>query len=188
MPTFDPGNKKTNKKSMFKPTWLINSVYSITPNMLKDLNIKGAIVDIDNTLIPWDQEEYSSQMAAWINEMLEEGIKLCLVSNNTTERVSKVAEPIGVKYFANALKPSRRAVRKTLDYFNLPKEEVVIIGDQVLTDVLVANRAGIRSILVKSCSKTDIIFSRINRFIERFIFKIVGINPDEDWGDELARE
>ena len=41
--------------SKYKPTWMIDAIYKITPAQLKKLGIKAVLTDLDNTLIGWNR-------------------------------------------------------------------------------------------------------------------------------------
>lgn len=170
---------------LLQPTWKINSIYDIKPQDLLDHNIEAAIIDLDNTLIAWNEWEHSQEMANWIEEMLQAEIKLFLLSNNNEHRVKKACAPIGVPYKSMALKPLPMAFRHALSHLETAKEKTVIIGDQIMTDIIGANTNKIRSILVKPVAPNDNIYTQLNRALEKIVFKSIGVDPTKDWGDTL---
>lgn len=172
-------------RKYIEPTWRINSVYAIQPEELVREEIRGVIVDLDNTLIAWNQYEYTNEMRDWIDEVRAEGIQVYILSNNTQDRVSKVADPLGVPFTAGAMKPTGNGFQRAIDVLNLPLEEIAVIGDQVMTDVIGANLKGLQSILVKPIARNDNIYTQINRLLERLAFRYLGINRHGDWGDTL---
>lgn len=172
-------------KNVFKPTWQINSIYDLSADNLKQHQIYGIICDLDNTLIAWNEEFHSDHMAQWLSELKRKGIGVYLVSNNNLERVAKVADPLELSYTHSALKPLNRSFKQALAYLDLEADEVAVVGDQLITDVLGANRMGLRSILVKPIVPHDNIYTWLNRSLERGIMKIQGINRHEDWGNQL---
>lgn len=172
-------------KKYVTPTWYINSIYSIKGSDLKAHNYSAAIVDLDNTLIAWDEWEHSQEMADWILDLKESGIKVYLLSNNNHGRVGKVADPLELPFTASALKPLSKSFKAAVDHLGIPNEQVIVIGDQIMTDVIGANRFGLDVILVKPIAQNDIIFTWLNRKLEAFILKLIGIDRKADWGNSL---
>lgn len=172
-------------KQYFTPTWKVESIFSLQPAQLIQQNIKAVIVDLDNTLLPWNEENHSEDMEQWITSMRAHGLGIYLLSNNNYNRVAKVAEPLELKFSASALKPRGKYFRYAISDLNVPEEHVVVIGDQLITDVLGANRRGLKSILVKPMVPNDNIFTWVNRTLERGLLKIVGIDRNKNWGNEL---
>lgn len=166
----------------FKPTWMVESIYQLTPEQLRKRGVQGIVTDLDNTLIAWDNLDGTPEMAAWVATMNQANFPIIIVSNNSKKRVERVANNYNIKYFSMAQKPSRRGLRKAIRLLNVPEKNVVMIGDQLMTDVLAANRLGIRSILVKPIITSDGTLTQINRRIEQVIFKRVLIkNPELKW-------
>lgn len=172
-------------KKLFTPTWCINSIYSIASEDIKKHHIKGLIVDLDNTLLAWNVLEHTEQLREWAESILKEGIQIFILSNNNHLRVKKIAQPLNIPYKATALKPSRRNFRLAMEQMNLEPEETLVIGDQIMTDVVGANRLGLKVVLVKPIVNHDNIYTVVNRTLEKTILRKVGIDPKKDWGDSL---
>ena len=172
-------------KRFITPSWTINSVYDIKPQDLIEKGYRAAIIDLDNTVIAWNNADYTPEMAAWIEAMQQAGVQIYILSNNTNERVAKVAEPLGIGYTAGALKPRRKNFQVALDALGTTQADTIMIGDQVMTDVIGANRAKLASILVKPIAQHDNVYTWLNRTLERVALKIVGIERKGDWGQQL---
>ncbi|MBG9982576.1 YqeG family HAD IIIA-type phosphatase [Aerococcaceae bacterium DSM 111020] len=172
-------------KKYFTPTWKIESIYAITPAQLIQHDIKAVIVDLDNTLLPWNEPVYSKDMEEWITALRANGLGIYLLSNNNYDRVAKVAEPLQLNFTASALKPRGKHFRYAVKDLNVADENIVVIGDQLITDVLGANRRGLKSILVKPMVPNDNIFTWLNRTLEKGLMKLVGIDRKQDWGNRL---
>jgi len=155
----------------FLPNDYVKSIFEITPQFLKERNVEGIITDLDNTLVEWDRPLATPELTEWFKTMKENGIQMVIVSNNSEKRVQAFADPLNIPYIYKAQKPIGRAFRKALDMLKLPKEKVVVIGDQLLTDILGGNRSGFHTILVVPVTQTDGLGTRINRKIERQILK-----------------
>ncbi len=169
----------------FLPDEFVKSVFHIKPEVLKDKGIKGIITDLDNTLVEWDRAEATAEIQEWFANMKQNNIKVIIVSNNNYERVRDFAKPIGIPFIYKARKPLMRAFLMGMKMMKLKKEETVVIGDQLLTDVFGGNRAGFHTILVIPVAKTDGFKTKFNRIIERRImasFKRKGLIK---WEDEM---
>lgn len=155
----------------FAPTWMIDVIYNVTPTQLKAQKIKAVLTDLDNTLIAWNNPEGTEELRKWLIELEEANIPLIVVSNNSKERISKAVAPLGAKYVSRALKPFTKGINEAIKELNLTPKDVVMVGDQLMTDIWAANNAGVRSILVKPLIETDQWNTKINRFIEKPVKK-----------------
>lgn len=168
--------------NVFKPTWMLEKIYLLTPEQLEQHNIRAIITDLDNTLIAWNHPDGTPELHEWLKKMKAADIPVIILSNNTNRRVRRVAEQFGIQYHAPALKPSRRGYRYALRKLDMRASEVALVGDQVMTDIFGANRAGIRSILVMPIVENDAIFTKMNRMLEQAIFKKLYANyPELKW-------
>ena len=155
----------------FKPTWLVSNVYNLTPDQFKRQGIQTVLSDLDNTLVPWNHATGTDQLAKWNQRLRRDKIKLIVVSNNTHWRVSKALAGLNLTFVSWSMKPLSWGINRALDRYHLARTRVVMIGDQLLTDIWAANNSHVRSILVKPLVKTDSWNTRINRFFERKIRK-----------------
>jgi uncharacterized protein len=151
----------------------VKSVFDITPERLMEKGIKGIITDLDNTLVEWDRPSATPDLVEWFKNIRNHGIQVTIVSNNNEKRVKAFAEPLNIPYIFEARKPLMRAFQQAIREMNVNKEEVVVIGDQLLTDVFGGNRLGLHTILVVPVAETDGFFTRFNRKIERKILSMM---------------
>ncbi|MWC27554.1 YqeG family HAD IIIA-type phosphatase [Paenibacillus sp. MMS18-CY102] len=150
------------------PNLRLNSVYDLDIEALARQGIKGIITDLDNTLVGAKEPLATPRLIEWLNKLQERGFKVVIVSNNNETRVSRFANPLGIPYIHAARKPANRAFHRAFELLGLSPGQVVIMGDQMLTDVLGGNRLGVYTILVPPISPRDEgIMTRVNRFIER---------------------
>ncbi|WP_228409660.1 YqeG family HAD IIIA-type phosphatase [Radiobacillus deserti] len=153
----------------FLPNEHVKSVFDIKPEDLKAKAIKGIITDLDNTLVAWDVADATPEIIDWFKSMEENNIKITIISNNKEERVKLFSEPLNTPFVFSARKPLGRAFKRATQSMGLNREDVVVIGDQLLTDVLGGNSAGFYTILVVPIVQTDGKITKINRQIERRI-------------------
>lgn len=154
---------------LFLPNEHVKSIFEITPEKLKNQGIKGIITDLDNTLIEWDRPNATPKLIKWFEDIQKSGIKVTVVSNNQEVRVKAFSDPLHVPFIYRAKKPLKGAFQRAVKEMNLKKEETVVIGDQLLTDVLGGNRSGFHTILVVPVAQTDGLTTKFNRFVERRI-------------------
>ncbi|MEB3100748.1 YqeG family HAD IIIA-type phosphatase [Ferviditalea candida] len=167
--------------NQFIPREVVRSVYDIDLDALKQRGFKGLITDLDNTLVGARVPYATPELADWLKLVQSRGFKIVIVSNNSRERVSAFAEPLSVPFIHRAKKPIRFAFRKSLNIMQLGANEAAMIGDQMLTDILGANRMGIHTILVEPIAIQDESpFTKINRRIERFVVAALRKNGWED--------
>ncbi|HLR66522.1 YqeG family HAD IIIA-type phosphatase [Virgibacillus alimentarius] len=165
----------------FLPNEYVKSVFDIKPEVLHQKGIKGIITDLDNTLVAWDVKDATPEIIEWFKRMEEHDIKITIISNNKLERVKIFSEPLGTPYVYSARKPLTRAFKSVAKQMHLKKEEIVVIGDQLLTDVLGGNRAGFYTVLVVPIVQTDEKITRINRIIERKILRYMQKQGKISW-------
>lgn len=168
----------------FIPSEFVKSVFQITPEQLKEQGIKGIITDLDNTLVEWDRPDATPQLVEWFASMQQAGIQVTIVSNNNELRVKSFADPMQIPFIYKARKPFRKAFLTSLRLMGLKRAEVVVIGDQLLTDVLGGNRLNLHTILVIPVAKSDGFVTRFNRLVERRIFSYLKSKGHIMWGDE----
>lgn len=151
------------------PNEYLDSVKEIKIDFLRDNNIEGMILDVDNTLINLDRV-MPDGIDEWIKLLKTEGIKFCIVSNsNKEEKIKSVAEKLDIPYIFFAKKPFKSGFQKAKEMLNLKQENIAVVGDQIFTDILGANRCKMFSILVKPIEEKEYLITKIKRPIEKFV-------------------
>lgn len=153
----------------FLPDEHVESIFEIEPEKLKSLGIKGVITDLDNTLVEWNRPDATPELLKWFERMREHGIFITIVSNNTEKRVKHFSDPVKLPFIYNARKPMTKAFRRAMRDMNLKKDEIVIVGDQILTDVFGGNRLGVHTILVVPVARNDSWTTKLNRKMEQYL-------------------
>lgn len=156
---------------IFYPSIYLNNVKEITIDLLKQNNIKGLLLDVDNTLIDFNHKILEG-VKDWCEDLKKQGIKLCILSNtNKIEKVKRVAKELDLQYINFAKKPSKSGFIRAMKLLDLKYDEMAIAGDQVMTDVLGGNRMKMFTILTKPLDKKDIFITRVKRPLENYIIK-----------------
>ena len=154
----------------FYPTVYSGSAYQIDFRKLYEKGYRGLLTDVDNTLVEHGApaDERSVALFTMLHQM---GWKTCILSNNDEGRVAPFAEKTESLYICNAGKPGTAGYEKGMEQMNTDRETTLFLGDQLFTDIWGANRADIRSILVKPIQKDPLFHIRLKRAGE-FIVKI----------------
>jgi len=153
----------------FLPDEHVKSILDISPEDLQKRGIKGIITDLDNTLVEWDRPTATPQLIKWFDEVRKHNILVTIVSNNNEQRVKSFSDPLGIPFIFQARKPMGRAFHRAIAAMGIKRNEAVVIGDQLLTDVLGGNRSGFHTILVVPVAQTDGFVTKFNRLVERRI-------------------
>lgn len=153
----------------FKPTWTVKSIYDLEPSELRSHGIKAVLTDLDNTLIAWNNPDGTPELRAWLGKMKAAGIPVVVVSNNSHKRVERALKSFDLPFVSRALKPLTSGIKRAEKRLGLSAGEVVLVGDQLLTDVWASHNAGIRSILVHPLVLSDAWNTKINRFFENIV-------------------
>ena len=154
---------------MLYPKEYLTNVTEIDLELLKKYNIKGLILDLDNTLIDFDRN-IPSEIEKWVADMKQNNIKLCILSNtNKIDKVKLAATKLDLPFIYFAKKPFKKGFKKSKEMFNLQENEIGVVGDQIMTDVIGANLSHMIPILVKPLDKRDYLLTRIKRPIEKII-------------------
>ena len=154
---------------IFLPKLSVESVYSIDLDLLKENNIKGLILDVDNTLVAQYVAKADDKLIGWINNLKENNIKMCIVSNGSPKRVKIFNEDLNLYVISKARKPSKKGFLKALEIMNLQPYEVAVVGDQLFTDMLGGNRLNMFTILVKMIDPREEFFVHLKRYLEKAV-------------------
>ncbi len=142
----------------FSPHASLDSLYAVDLDQLKTEGKTLLLLDVDNTLLPWKSTDIPEETFSWVNRAKELGFKLCILSNTRhPDRLKKLCELLDIEYLRDKFKPNPRVYHLALEKFEVSADEAIMIGDQLLTDVWGANRAGIDGIWVKPMAKKEFI-------------------------------
>ena len=132
----------------FVPDIIVDKLTDVTPQLLQQHGIRFLMLDFDNTIVPYTSDEPTPQMEHWLTCMSESGIGLCVVSNSKRDRVVKFCSARNIPCITHSHKPFSKGIVQCKEMFGFSMEQAALAGDQIYTDVLGANCAGAKSILV----------------------------------------
>ena len=138
------------------PKLMTDELTDLTPELLRSRRIRLLMMDFDNTIVPYTTDVPTRKMADWIAEMNASDIQLCVVSNSRNDRVKIFCQKYGIPCITRAKKPGTRGIRECLSKFGIPTREAALVGDQIYTDTLGGNFAGVTSILVRAIDNHNI--------------------------------
>lgn len=155
----------------FAPTAYIPRIEQLAFSKLCADGVRGIIVDLDNTLVGYRANEPAQAIVDWIAAARAHGVKVVMVTNNATQWAREIAAHLAIPIVARARKPLRRGFTRALRIMELPPSEVVVIGDQLFTDVLGAKLSGLRAILVDPLVRRDPWNTLPLRLLERALLR-----------------
>ncbi len=154
------------------PQFYLKNVKEISIELLRNNRIKGLILDVDNTLIDIKRNIIKGAKE-WCEGLKKQGIRICILSNtNNEEKVKDVAKELEIPYIFFAKKPFKDGfyrAQKLLDIEN--SKEIAVVGDQLFTDIIGANRVKMIPILVQPVDKRDLWYTKIKRPIENIFIR-----------------
>lgn len=163
-------NNNEEAINLVVPNHYVKSIYDIDYKELKKNNYKNLIFDIDNTIMPVNDINVSDELLKFFNE-LKKDFNICLVSNNGIDRAKPVIDKLDIKGIYNACKPSKEAYDKVIKILGSNSSNTVMIGDQMLSDIVFANRFNLYSILVEPYENKYDIKTGTSRILQNIIMK-----------------
>lgn len=159
-------------KDIFQPDILLNHIQDLDLKMLKDYKIKTLILDVDNTLIQKRDKTLSEDILNAIKKFKSIELKIVLISNNSSLERVQLSQFLGLDSLFFALKPFTRRFKHFKNKLSL-EYPMMLVGDQVFTDIIFAKRIRAISVLVNPLSKNEYLSTRILRYIESRLVKRV---------------
>ena len=147
------------------------SIYNINYDLLAARGIKCILMDLDNTMVPISIKKSNKKIKELFDDLKTRGFKVVIFSNSPKSRVKPFKDELDVDCCANALKPFKKKYLKILNEYNLDVTQVAAIGDQLITDIRGGNSIGITTILVNPIGSKERVTTKINRFLEKGIYK-----------------
>lgn len=160
--------------SALRPDFRFHTIYEVTPHFLAKEGIEGLILDIDNTLVYYGVHKPTEENSFWIKAMQAAGIKLAFVSNGHEERVKAYNEGFGFHCSFKSGKPRRGGFLEAAKFMGLAPSKIAAVGDQLFTDVLGGNRAGMKTILVDPIRPEPWLPFKVKRLAERPVLRKCG--------------
>ena len=161
--------KKTKRglTYLLTPDYMFDTFDQVTPEFLASIGIKALLIDIDNTLAPYEQPEPDDRIKNWFKALSCAGIKASLVSNNHPPRVELFNKDLGLDAYPDSGKPGVRTNIIAMEKMGSDTTNTAVLGDQLLTDALAGHRLGLVAIIVPPIKDKTTLFFRFKRWIEK---------------------
>ncbi len=157
----------------FMPSYYLDSYKQVPLKLLKSMGIKCIICDLDNTIASIFDLLPNRDAIEFVKKTKANNMNFILVSNNGKERVNRFASKLDIEAYPLAKKPLLGSVKKIIKKHQYKKNEMIIIGDQLFTDIFLANRLKIKCILVLPLINKDRQFW-IQKILNKNIYKMLG--------------
>ncbi len=177
------GGITTSWLESLAPRVVAPSLEDVDIDALKAQGIEGAIIDLDNTITPWDSHEVSDEVLAWLDRAREAGLRLCIISNSSKQkRVAEISERLDLEAWARpGGKPFGSGFRRGLAMLGTAPEATAAIGDQIFSDVLGGNRNGLYTVFVEPMGSNEFVATKVARAVERVVLRMLrrrGMYPE----------
>ena len=154
-----------------KPDFTFDSYIEVTPEFLTEQGIEALLIDIDNTLAPYEQAEPDEKLFAWFSSLEKAGVRAALISNNKEERVELFNKELKLPAYPDAHKPSKKTLLIALEALGADIAHAAVMGDQLFTDAYGGKHIGMRAIIVPPIKDKKTLFFRFKRALEKPIMK-----------------
>jgi HAD superfamily phosphatase (TIGR01668 family) len=161
---------KKNKHTLtylLTPEFVFDTYDMVTPEFLSSIGISALLIDIDNTLAPYEQDEPDEKIIGWFEDLRAHGIKAALISNNHPPRVELFNKKLGLIAYADSQKPKSKTLLRAMEEMGSTVENTAGLGDQLLTDTLAVHNLDMISIIVPPIKDKTTLFFRAKRLIEK---------------------
>lgn len=166
------GHSNRREDGLLSATRYVASLPQVNIDELVENGVRLVLLDRDNTCLPRDRKRCPEEVAAWIACAREAGMRVVLVSNNFHRtQVLATATELGCEALTHAMKPMPFALWKAMRMVGEVPERTVMIGDQVFTDVLAGNLAGVATVLVHPQTVRDLWYTLLLRRVEKIVLR-----------------
>ncbi len=159
--------KYRSLSALLTPDLMLDNYRDVTPELLAELGVKALLIDIDNTLAPYEQAEPDGDIIAWFAALSKNGVKAALISNNHPPRVELFNRSLGLDAYPDSGKPKSATLIKAMKKMGVTPSVTAGLGDQLLTDTLAVHRLGMISIIVPPIKDKTNAFFKSKRLLER---------------------
>lgn len=156
-------------RTLLKPRQTHASIFDINLQTYWERGYQNIIIDVDNTITAWNHYQITPKLKEWISKARSTGFQICLLSNSSQSKIRPFAAELGVVFSPVGGKPFMHGFHCALAALGSTAQDTLVIGDQIFTDILGGNRAGMFTILVDPIDKREFIGTRLTRLMERLV-------------------
>ena len=154
-------------KKYLVPDYMFDRYADVTPDFLCSIGVRALLIDIDNTLAPYEQPDPDEGHRTWFASLEAAGIRVALISNNERDRVERFNATLGLVAHWKSGKPFGKTMRRVMDEWGVSADETAVLGDQLLTDALAGKALGLTVLIVPPIRDKKTAFVRFKRWLER---------------------
>lgn len=157
--------------ALFRPKMKLDIFTDLDMKALREQGFDTILLDVDNTIAVPNTGSCDERAAEFINKLKEHGFKVIIFSNNSERRVKMFIGDYDFDYVYLAMKPLPFAYRKAARKAGSVPERTIVLGDQLITDILGANLSGCYGIYTKQLQEKDSRMTAFNRRFEKLIWR-----------------
>jgi len=165
---------------LLEPTILRHRLYQISPGLLQSMGVKAIALDVDNTLTLHNSQVVPPEVQAYLQQLQGMGFRLFIISNNSRARVAPFAGRLGLEFVCSAAKPLTFGLRRACRRFGVERGQLLLVGDQLFTDILAARLFGCPSALVTPFQLEQHGFLHFKRLLERPILRRIAARKERE--------
>jgi HAD superfamily phosphatase (TIGR01668 family) len=163
--------------ALLTPRRFVARVTEIDPDGLWADGYRALLLDLDNTLVPWMTIDLADDVRSWLGRVRERGFSVCVLSNTRRgRRLAQIEEMLGCPAVGTgflAMKPRRTPFARAMARIGAEPSHTVMVGDQIFTDILGGNRAGLYTIRVEPIARREFFGTKLSRLLERLVFRLL---------------
>ncbi len=157
----------------FRPNTQALRLQHVNLYCMRHVGVKVLLLDADNTICPWNCHDIDAEVVNWVQTAKDAGFAVLVASNNNLERLMPLTEKLGIGAIAKAGKPLPFKIKKAIKGLGFTPKQCAMIGDQVLTDVLAGNLAGMHTVLLQPIDlSAEFKMTVFNRKVEKVVKKL----------------
>lgn len=160
-------NKKCSLKYLLTPDYMFDTFDMVSVDFLRSIGVSALLIDIDNTLAPYEQPEPDERIINWFAALSAAGISASLISNNHPPRVELFNESLGLPAYPDSGKPKSGTLITAMEKMGSDCSNTAVLGDQLLTDALAAHRLGLKALIVPPIKDKTTLFFKFKRWVEK---------------------
>lgn len=156
------------------PTARYTHLSDIPFEFLHEQDIRLVLLDMDNTLAPWHSNEVPQKFYPWVEAVKSKGITVAIFTNSKGSNADEIGKKLNIPVYKNAKKPFKGQAIKLFKEQNVEKENVLFVGDQLFTDIQLANSLNSKSVLTVPLESREWWCTKVfNRSRERLVWKFL---------------
>lgn len=159
--------KKRTLSALLVPDFIFETFDGVTVDFLREQGICALLIDIDNTLAPYEQAEPDERIRTWFDGLHKADIRASLISNNHADRVELFNRTLGLPAYPDSGKPRGKTLRLAMEKMGSTRENTAVLGDQLLTDAMAGHLLGLRALIVPPIKDKRTLFFRFKRWLEK---------------------